>query len=138
MPDHNEHAAHDQGAHGHGHHGHGARAAHIPVAHVAPADWQSAYVRAYEAAQPEPGRAVVSVELEAREVDWEFRPGRATRAWGFNGQVPGPTIEAEVGDVLQVRLTNRLGEPTAVHWHGLRVPAAMDGTEMVQLPVAPG
>jgi FtsP/CotA-like multicopper oxidase with cupredoxin domain len=138
MPDHNEHAAGDQGAHGHGHHGQGARGEHGPVAHVAPAGWDAAYTRAYEAAQPAPGRTVVSVELEAREFDWEFSPGRATRAWGFNGQVPGPTIEAQVGDVLQVRLTNRLAEPTAVHWHGLRIPAAMDGTEMVQRPVAPG
>ena len=67
-----------------------------------------AYTSAHEAAEPDPGRAVVSVDLEAREVDWEFRPGRATRAWGFNGRIPGPTIEARVGDVLEVRLTNRL------------------------------
>ena len=47
-------------------------------------------------------------------------------------------IVGHVGDVLEVHLTNRLPEPTAIHWHGLRVPAAMDGTEMVQRPVAPG
>ncbi len=52
--------------------------------------------------------------------------------------MPGPTLEARVGDVLEVRLTNRLPEPTVVHWHGLRIPAAMDGTEMVQRPIAPG
>jgi FtsP/CotA-like multicopper oxidase with cupredoxin domain len=71
-------------------------------------------------------------------MDWEFIPGRATRAWGFNGRVPGPTIEARVGDVVEVRLTNRLPEPTTIHWHGLRLPAAMDGTDMVQRPIAPG
>jgi FtsP/CotA-like multicopper oxidase with cupredoxin domain len=60
------------------------------------------------------------------------------QAWGFNRQVPGPTLEAEVGDVLEIRLTNRLPEPTVVHWHGLRIAAAMDGTEKVQRPVAPG
>jgi FtsP/CotA-like multicopper oxidase with cupredoxin domain len=102
------------------------------------ADVDELYAEAYEAAQPEPGRTVVGVDIEAREMDWEFRPGRRTRAWGFNGQVPGPTIDAQVGDVVEVRLTNRLGEPTAIHWHGLRVPAAMDGTEMVQRPVMPG
>jgi FtsP/CotA-like multicopper oxidase with cupredoxin domain len=117
---------------------HREHAAHGPVPHAARADWHSAYTRAYEAAEPEPGRTVVAVHLEAHELDWEFTPGRATRAWGFNGQVPGPTIEAQAGDVLEVRLTNRLSEPTAIHWHGLRVPAAMDGTEMVQRPVAPG
>lgn len=40
--------------------------------------------------------------------------------------------------MLEVHLTNRLSEPTSVHWHGLRVPAPMDGTDMVQAPVAPG
>jgi len=98
----------------------------------------AAYAAAYAAAQPDPGRQVVNVEIEAREMDWEFSPGTLTRAWGFNGTVPGPTLEAVVGDVLEIRLTNYLPEPTVVHWHGLRIPAAMDGTEMVQRPVHPG
>lgn len=84
------------------------------------------------------GAHVVPVDLEVREVDWEFVPGLRTRAWAFNGQVPGPTIEARVGDVLEIRLTNHLPEPTVAHWHGLRIPAVMDGTERVQRPIAPG
>lgn len=128
------HSLHDshQAPEHHGHEGHG------PVSHGASAGWREAYDRAFEAAQPDAGRQVVAVELEATEIDWEFRPGVRTRAWGFNGGVPGPTIEARVGDVLEIRLTNRLPEPTVIHWHGLRVPAAMDGTDMVQHPVAPG
>ena len=120
----------DREPHGHGSHG--------PAAHGAPAEWQDAYSRAVEAAHPAPGRRVVTFALEATEIEWEFRAGRATRAWAFNGQIPGPTIEAQVGDVLEIHLTNRLAEPTVIHWHGLRVPAAMDGTEMVQRPVLPG
>src|SRR5918992_913396 len=108
------------------------------VVHAPPADALAAYTRAYEAAVPDADRSVVDVELEAREMDWEFTPGRVTRAWGFNGQIPGPTIQARVGDVLELRLTNRLPEPTVIHWHGLRVPAAMDGTDMVQHPIEPG
>ncbi|HEY9516858.1 MAG TPA: multicopper oxidase family protein [Gemmatimonadaceae bacterium] len=127
-----KHGQHDHPGHGHGHHAHG------PVSHGAASDWSAAYASAYEAAEPDPGKTVVSVDLEAGEVEWEFQPGHATGAWGFNGRVPGPTIEARVGDVLEVRLTNRLPEPTVIHWHGLRVPAAMDGTDMVQRPVAPG
>jgi FtsP/CotA-like multicopper oxidase with cupredoxin domain len=130
MTEHHEHADHGHAGHGH--------AAHGPVVHAPPADAQVAHRRATEEAQPEPDREVVRVDLEAREMDWEFIPGRATKAWGFNGQVPGPTIEARVGDVVEVRLTNRLPEPTTIHWHGLRVPAAMDGTDMVQRPIAPG
>ena len=80
----------------------------------------------------------VVVELEAAELAWEIEPGRRVRGWGYNGQVPGPAIEAMVGDVLVVRLTNRLPEPTTIHWHGLRLPAAMDGTEGTQRPIPPG
>jgi FtsP/CotA-like multicopper oxidase with cupredoxin domain len=86
----------------------------------------------------EPSGRTVEVALEARETDWEYADGRAIRGYGFNGEVPGPTIEAEVGDTLLVRLTNRLPEPTTIHWHGLRIPAEMDGTELVQRPVEPG
>jgi FtsP/CotA-like multicopper oxidase with cupredoxin domain len=80
----------------------------------------------------------VRVELEARPTQWEAAPGLSVPGYGFNGQVPGPTIQAEVGDTLVVRLANNLPEPTTIHWHGLRVPANMDGTEMVQKPIQPG
>jgi FtsP/CotA-like multicopper oxidase with cupredoxin domain len=86
----------------------------------------------------EPGAATVSVDLEARRTDWEIEPGHTVRGYGFNGMVPGPTIEAKQGDTLVVRLTNHLPEPTSIHWHGLRVPADMEGTELVQHPAQPG
>ena len=47
--------------------------------------------------QPAEGCQVVRIELEAREIEWEFMPGRRTRAWGYNGTIPGPVIEAAVG-----------------------------------------
>ena len=129
--DHHRHGGHDHRAHtGHAHAGD-----HVML-HAPTADVAEAYSQAYERAQPEAGRTVVRVELEAREADWQI--ARTARAWTFNGQVPGPVIDARVGDVLEVRLTNRLAEPTMLHWHGLRLPAAMDGTDMVQHPVEPG
>ena len=131
---HDSHATQSHHDHGHGGHGHG----HGPVVHGVTDNARAAYADAYEAAVPAADRSVVEVELDAREVDWEFTPGRLTKVWGFNSQIPGPTIEARVGDVLEVRLTNRLPEPTTIHWHGLQIPAAMDGTDMVQHPVAPG
>jgi FtsP/CotA-like multicopper oxidase with cupredoxin domain len=82
--------------------------------------------------------AEIALELEAREVDWTFAPGRSLRGFGFNGGVPGPLIEADAGDTIRARLTNNLPQPTTIHWHGLRVPADMDGTEAVQPPVQPG
>jgi len=98
----------------------------------------AAYAEAFADAQPDPGRQVIAVQLEARETGWEFIPGVVSPAWTFNGTVPGPTLQATVGDVLEIRLINHLAEPTVVHWHGLRIPAAMDGTERVQRPVGPG
>lgn len=139
---HDHHGGHDHGSHGHAHEAHGAHAhgghAHGTVVHGAAADAAVAYTHAVEAAVPESGRSVVKVDLEARETNWEFVPGHATRAWGFNGQVPGPVIEAHRGDVLEIKLKNSLPEPTTIHWHGLQIPAAMDGTDMVQRPIMPG
>lgn len=80
----------------------------------------------------------VVYNLEASEFNWDIAPGKTIEAWGFNKQLPGPELRANVGDTLVVRLTNRLKEPTMIHWHGLRIPAAMDGTGAVQKPVAPG
>jgi FtsP/CotA-like multicopper oxidase with cupredoxin domain len=86
----------------------------------------------------ESGREVV-VDLEAAPHPWDigekFEP---LDGWSYNATVPGPTIEARQGDTLVVRLTNRLAEPTTIHWHGLRLPAPMDGTEAVQQVVPPG
>jgi FtsP/CotA-like multicopper oxidase with cupredoxin domain len=128
MSTHHMHAGHA----GHGHGGHGA------VMHGPSASALAEHAVAHALARPDPGCAVVRVDLEAHEAEWAFVPGRVTRAWAFNGQVPGPAVHANVGDVLEVRLTNRLPEPTTIHWHGLRLPAPMDGTDMVQHPVQPG
>lgn len=130
---HSPHHGHD--AHGHGGHDHGSGPVMV---HEPRGGVEAAYRVAFDAAQPAPGGRVVRVELEARETEWEFVPGRRTPAWGYDGQVPGPVLEANVGDVLEVHLRNSLPEPTMVHWHGLRLAPAMDGTDMVQRPVTPG
>jgi FtsP/CotA-like multicopper oxidase with cupredoxin domain len=85
-----------------------------------------------------PADAAVTLSLEAQATEWEFAPGRTVRGYGFNGRIPGPTIEARIGDTVSVTLTNGLLEPTTIHWHGLRVPADMDGTENVQRRIEPG
>ncbi|WP_233256289.1 multicopper oxidase family protein [Falsiroseomonas bella] len=62
-----------------------------------------------------------------------------TAVWGFDGQVPGPELRVRQGDMLRVELRNGLPEPTTIHWHGLRVPHAMDGVpHLTQPPIAPG
>lgn len=57
----------------------------------------------------------------------EFAPGLQVDCWGYNGQTPGPLIEAVEGDRVRIYVTNRLPEPTSVHWHGIFLPNGMDG-----------
>ncbi|MGJ3260601.1 MAG: multicopper oxidase family protein [Rhodospirillales bacterium] len=66
-------------------------------------------------------------------------PNGTTNAWCFNGSVPGPEIRVRQGDRLRITVDNALDEETTVHWHGMRVPNAMDGVpHLTQTPIAPG
>jgi FtsP/CotA-like multicopper oxidase with cupredoxin domain len=77
--------------------------------------------------------------LIAEEVDHEFAPGLKSKCWGYNGRTTGPTIEAVEGDRVRIYVTNKLPEPTTVHWHGVLLPCGMDGVSGVtQKPIAPG
>lgn len=59
--------------------------------------------------------------------------------WAYNDTVPGPEIRVRQGERLRVSVVNELTEETTVHWHGLRVPNAMDGVpHLTQRPIAPG
>ena len=86
----------------------------------------------------DPTDDVVEVELEAKASEVELAPGHRVRMWTYNGSLPGPRIEANVGDTVRVRFRNSLPEETTIHWHGLRVPSAMDVVPRVQSPIAPG
>lgn len=62
-----------------------------------------------------------------------------TEVWGFDGMVPGPLLRYRQGDRLRVSVTNRLPQATTVHWHGIRLPNAMDGVpHLTQPPIGPG
>lgn len=78
-------------------------------------------------------------ELTMDEVDWEVSPGQIEKARGYNNQIPGPVLRATEGDKVKIIVKNNLTESSAVHWHGLYVPNAMDGVPFVtQLPIEPG
>jgi FtsP/CotA-like multicopper oxidase with cupredoxin domain len=81
-----------------------------------------------------PDPRIVEVDLEARIAEVEVLPGKKTKMWTYNGGLPGPLLRAKVGDTLIVHFKNKLPEPTTIHWHGLRVPADMDGNGMVTVP----
>jgi FtsP/CotA-like multicopper oxidase with cupredoxin domain len=64
---------------------------------------------------------------------------RPINAWGYNGSVIGPTIEAVEGDRVRIHVENRLPDATTVHWHGLHIPINMDGVAGIsQEPIMPG
>jgi FtsP/CotA-like multicopper oxidase with cupredoxin domain len=81
---------------------------------------------------------VVEVDLEARVADVEIAPGHVLSMWTYNGQLPGPRIEAHVGDTVRVHFKNSLPEETTIHWHGVRVPNDMDGVPMMDDAIQPG
>jgi FtsP/CotA-like multicopper oxidase with cupredoxin domain len=77
--------------------------------------------------------------LIAEPVRHEFAPGLVANCWGYNGRVHGPTIEAVEGDRVRIYVTNRLPEPTTIHWHGILLPSGMDGVAgLNQKPIPPG
>lgn len=77
--------------------------------------------------------------LVAEPVRNVFTEGLEANCWGYNGSTPGPTIEVVEGDRCRFYVTNRLPEPTTVHWHGILLPAGMDGVGgLSQRPIPPG
>lgn len=77
--------------------------------------------------------------LVAEPIVREFAPGFWVNCWGYNGSSPGPTIEAVEGDRVRIFVTNKLNEPTSVHWHGIILPNGMDGVAgLNQKAIQPG
>ncbi len=77
--------------------------------------------------------------LVAQPIEWQVAEGLKIRTWGYNGTVPGPMIELAEGDRARIYVSNHLPAPTSVHWHGLRLPAGMDGVSgITQPPIKPG
>lgn len=81
--------------------------------------------------------ATVEIDLVAAPTELPLIDGRTLRVWAYNNQVPGPTLRARVGDTLRVRFRNDLPQPTTIHWHGIRLPNAMDGVPGVTQPPIP-
>jgi FtsP/CotA-like multicopper oxidase with cupredoxin domain len=79
-------------------------------------------------------KGVKVFRLVAEPVKREFAPGMIADCWGYNGQTPGPTIEAVEGDRVRIFVTNKLPERTSVHWHGVLLPNGMDGVAGLNQP----
>ncbi|MGL4287291.1 MAG: multicopper oxidase family protein [Phreatobacter sp.] len=90
-----------------------------------------------------PARAAAQSEVRITAA-----PGRAplvgasqpqTDVWAYNGTVPGPVVYLRQGEPARIVIENRLDQDTTVHWHGIRLPNAMDGVPgLTQPPIKPG
>ena len=72
----------------------------------------------------------VEVMLAAGPARLPLLPGHVTDAYAYNGSVPGPTLEVHEGDRVIIHFRNNLPEATTIHWHGLHIPAIMDGSPL--------
>ena len=92
------------------------------------------------AVMPYTMRAGVKIfHLVAEPVKHELTTGLNITAWGYNGRTPGPVIEVTQGDRCRFYVTNKLPEPTSVHWHGIILPNGMDGVAgLTQKSIQPG
>lgn len=95
-------------------------------------------VAAAEAARKVPGSQTRDVTLTAAPTTVDLG-GRTVQTWAFNGEVPGPNIQAAPGDVIRARVVNHLPQPLTVHWHGIRLRNDMDGVpDVTQKAIKPG
>jgi FtsP/CotA-like multicopper oxidase with cupredoxin domain len=63
--------------------------------------------------------------------------GRSYTTFAFNGQQPGPLLEVSRGSEITVLFSNRLPQPTTVHWHGIRLDTRSDGVPAMSQPAVP-
>ena len=85
------------------------------------------------------GSAASEHTLVAAERPVSLLPGATTLVLSYGDGFPGPVLRVRQGEPLRARLVNRLDAPTTIHWHGVRLPNAMDGVPtLTQPPVAPG
>src|SRR5712691_1872949 len=93
-------------------------------------------------------RAVRAGTAPIRDINLTAAPGRvslvgpahpATSVWCYGNRIPGPEIRLRQGERVRMAVHNQLPEDTTVHWHGIRLPNAMDGVPgLTQPPIKPG
>jgi FtsP/CotA-like multicopper oxidase with cupredoxin domain len=89
--------------------------------------------------EPRMENGVKVFELTTAPVRWEVSPGQFVDAYAYNGQIPGPELHVRTGDRIKVLLHNRMEQSTAIHFHGVTLPHAMDGVPyLTQPPVREG
>src|SRR5215471_5735256 len=95
-----------------------------------------------------PTKALAEFATPAKQFALTAGPGMAsligknrptTKVWCYDGRVPGPEIRVRQGEPVRILVKNSLSEGTTVHWHGIRLPIAMDGVPGISQPlIKPG
>ncbi len=87
---------------------------------------------------PAPGGTVVNHVLTPRPVTLDLG-GVTARTWAYDETLDAPVLRARAGDLLQVRVENKLPTSTSVHWHGIALRQPSDGVPGVtQQPIEAG
>jgi len=91
-----------------------------------------------EALRRRAGQRTVTASLTPRPTSIDLG-GPVVSTWAYGDSVPGPLLRARAGDLMRVRVDNRLPATTSVHWHGIALDNAMDGVPgMTQAPIGAG
>ena len=108
-----------------------------PGAASTDADLGNAYpVRSARDANADP--RIFETSIVARETRTRLGDGVLANTYTYNGTVPGPEIRVQVGDTVVVHFRNELPESTGIHWHGMELNNASDGSSLTQNDVEPG
>ncbi|PCJ81655.1 MAG: bilirubin oxidase [Bacteroidetes bacterium] len=83
-----------------------------------------------------PALSGTDFDLTIQHGSVEFTPGVTTSTMGVNGDILGPTLIFTQGETVNIAVHNEIGDTTTVHWHGMHIPAAMDGGP--HTPIPPG
>ena len=79
---------------------------------------------------PDPN--IVETTLTAEPAGVDIGNGMIASVLTFNGSIPGPEFRLKVGDTAIVHFVNNIAHPTGVHWHGIELANASDGTPLTQ------
>ena len=85
-----------------------------------------------------PNPRVVETTLVAKQAKVNIGNGVTAKAETFNGAIPGPTFNLNLGDTVIVHYQNHLNEVSGIHWHGIELANESDGTPFTQDQVKPG
>ena len=85
-----------------------------------------------------PDPDIVETTIIADEATVDIGNGVMAHALTFNGTIPGPEFRLKVGDTVIVHFENHLARATGIHWHGIELANASDGTPLTQNKVEPG